>query len=314
MHQSADPARENGLTGKRVLLTGASGLIGTALVARLQAMAAETLQVTRNTTGQSNQLRWRPGHAKPFDDPRQLEGIHAAVHLSGANLASRRWTPAFKQEIVQSRTLTTAAIARALARLDRPPSVLISASATGIYGDRADEVLDENSSPGLGFLPETCLQWEKATEPAEQVGIRVVHLRFGVVLTPDGGALAKLLPLFRLGLGGRIGSGREWMSWITLADVVSAVVHCLMTPTIAYACNCVAPEPVTNIDFTGALARALHRPALLPVPAFALRLAAGEMADAALLASCRAVPARLLATGFRFAQPDIAGALEALLS
>jgi uncharacterized protein (TIGR01777 family) len=305
------PDTSASMAGRRILLTGASGMIGTAVVARLRALGAETIQVARQA-GRS-QLRWNPAQPEPFEDPARLEGLDAAIHLSGANVASHRWTPAFKQEIVSSRAVTTAALSRALAKLSRPPGVLISASATGLYGDRGDEILDESSAAGTGFLAETCVRWEAATAQAEQADIRVVHLRTGVVLAPEGGALAKLLPLFRLGLGGRLGSGREWMSWITLADVISAVVHALGTPTLAGACNCVAPGPVTNEDFTRALAGALHRPALLPVPAFALRLAVGEMADAALLASCRAVPARLLASGFRFAHPEIAGALRALL-
>ena len=300
------------MVGRRILLTGASGMIGTALVARLRMLGAETIQVARQA-GRA-QMRWNPDQPEPFDDPAQLEGLDAAIHLSGSNLASRRWTPAFKQEIVQSRTVTTSALCRALARLSRPPGVLISASATGIYGDRGDEILDESSAAGTGFLAETCLQWEGATAQAEQAGIRVIHLRTGVVLAPEGGALAKLLPLFRLGLGGRLGSGSEWMSWITLADLVNAIIHALITPAIAGACNGVAPGPVTNADFTRALASVFHRPAVLPVPAFALRLAVGEMADAALLASCRAVPARLLASGFRFAHPEISEALQALLS
>jgi uncharacterized protein (TIGR01777 family) len=293
-------------------------MIGTALLRALRAAGAETLPASRSDqpasrSDQPASLRWRPEADHPFADLAPLENLDAAIHLSGANLAARRWTPAYKKEIVSSRTVTTSALARVLASLQAPPPVLLSASATGIYGDRGDEVLDEDSLPGTGFLPDTCQAWEAATVACRQAGIRVAHLRFGVVLDPAGGALAKMLPLFRGGLGGRLGSGREWMSWITLPDLVAAVLHLLTAPTATGAFNFVAPEPVTNAQFTRALGAALHRPTLFPAPAFALRLAFGEMADAALLASCRALPRRLPATGFAFAHPQIDAALQALL-
>ena len=192
--------------------------------------------------------------------------------------------------------------------------MLVCASAIGIYGDRGDEVLTEDSPPGKGFLAETCVAWEAATRAAESAGIRVVHARFGVVLSPQGGALARLLPLFRLGLGGNLGSGREWMPWLSLRDAVGILRYCIDHEEIRGPVNFVAPSPITNADFTKALAATLHRPAILPAPAFALRLAFGEMADQALLASARVVPAKLIQAGYPFADPEIAPALRSLLS
>ncbi len=243
----------------------------------------------------------------------ELEGLTAAIHLSGANVAAHRWTPEYMREIEASRVGSTGTLARVLAGLERPPRVFLVASATGIYGDRGDEVLTEDSAPGTGFLAEVCRNWEAAAEPAVVAGIRVVHLRFGVVLSAGEGALGKLAPLFRMGLGGRLGSGRQWMSWMGIEDAVAAVRFLLKTPQIVGAVNMTAPNPVTNAEFTRVLGRVLHRPALLPAPAFALRLALGRMADEALLASARAMPKRLMDAGFRFAQPTIEEALAAAL-
>jgi uncharacterized protein (TIGR01777 family) len=201
-----------------------------------------------------------------------------------------------------------------LKRLDPPPRVLVCASAIGIYGDRGDEILTEQSLPGHGFLAETCVSWERAAKSAGDAGIRVVHARFGVVLSPEGGALAKMLPLFRLGLGGGLGDGRAWMPWVTLRDAVGILRDCVDDDSVRGPVNVVSPNPVTNADFTRALADAVHRPAILPAPAFALRLAFGEMADAALLASARVVPATLEQRGYRFADPEIGPALRGLLS
>jgi uncharacterized protein (TIGR01777 family) len=212
-----------------------------------------------------------------------------------------------------SRVDSTQALATALAGLRRPPRTLLVASAVGIYGNRGGELLDETSKPGAGFLAELCRQWEAAARPATEAGIRVVHLRFGVILGPGPGALARMLPLFRLGLGGRLGNGRQWMSWISLADAIGAVLCVLETPALAGAMNLTAPSPVTNAEFTRILARQLRRPAFLPVPAFALRLALGQMADEVLLSSARAVPVRLLAAGFRFTHPTLGEALAAAL-
>jgi uncharacterized protein (TIGR01777 family) len=321
-----------------VLLTGASGLTGRSIAGELERRGIRIVQAVRGepaslpergNAGHGNVLkvRWQPQADQPFDDPTLLEGLDVAIHLSGANLAEKRWTPAYKREIVSSRTGSTAALARTLAALKRPPRLLIAASATGIYGDRGDEILTEASSLGSDFLSETCKAWEAAAAP--DAGVRVVHLRLGVVLDPRDGALAKVLPLFRAGLGGRLGSGRQWMSWIAIDDLVRAVMHVagygadpgpgkgagagVSEVRLDGPVNCVSPVPVTNAEYTRALAATLHRPALVAAPAFALRLALGEMADAAILASCRALPEKLLASGFGFRFPGISPALDHLL-
>jgi len=296
-----------------VLLSGASGLVGVAFGRALALRKTEVLRLVRREAQGPGELRWDPDGATPIRNTAPLEGVRAAVHLSGASLADHRWTAAWKRRMWQSRVGSTRALATVLAKLERPPATLLVASAAGIYGDRGDEVLDEHSDPGEGFLADLCRDWEAAAQPAEQAGIRVVHLRFGVVLSADGGALGKMLPLFRLGIGGRLGSGRQWMSWVSLDDVVAAILFCMDTPGLAGAVNVTAPEPVTNAEFTRALGRAVHRPAVLPAPEFALRLAVGEMADEALLSSARVLPARLGEAGFRFAYPDLNAALSAAL-
>lgn len=287
-------------------------MLGTAVRQALAGRDAEILQLVRRDPVAPGQLKWNPAVSPAIADTAPLEGLHAAIHLSGASVAGHRWTPAWKRKMVVSRVESTRALAVALARLRQPPKTLLVASATGIYGDRGDAILDERAAPGTGFLADLCREWEAAAQPAVDAGIRVVHLRFGVVLGP-GGALAKMLPLFRLGLGGRLGSGRQWMSWISLADAVAAVLFALDTPALACPVNLTAPGPVTNAEFTRALGRAVHRPAILPAPALALRLVLGQMADEALLASARAVPGRLAAAGFRFAYPTVEQALAAAL-
>jgi hypothetical protein len=260
-----------------------------------------------------SQRLWDPYSVTPVSDPRSLDGTSAAVHLSGANVAGRRWSSAYKREILESRVKPTHAIATLLAGLRPKPAVLVCASAIGIYGGRGDELLTEASLPGTGFLPEVCLAWENATQPATEAGIRVVHLRFGVVLSVAGGALAKMLPVFRAGLGGRLGSGRQWISWIALPDVVRAIEFALQTASLSGPVNVVAPNPVTNLEFTRALGRALHRPTLLQVPAFALRLGLGKMAEATILESARVLPACLSVSGFDFQYPELEAGLRALL-
>ncbi|MDE3186553.1 MAG: TIGR01777 family oxidoreductase [Acidobacteriota bacterium] len=300
-------------TSSRVVLSGASGLLGGSLRRALEALGIPTLQLVRGATAAQGQLEWNPAVEPAVADTAALEGCAAAVHLSGANVAGHRWTAAYRQEMTTSRVDSTRALASLLAGLRKPPNTLLVASAVGIYGDRDDELLDETSPPGKGFLADLCHEWEAAAQPAVEAGIRVAHLRFGVVLGPGPGALARMLPLFRLGLGGRLGNGRQWMSWISLEDAMRAVLFALETPALAGPVNLTAPRPVTNAEFTGALARQLQRPAFLPAPAFALRLALGQMADEALLASTRAVPSRLLAAGFRFAHPTVDKALAAAL-
>jgi hypothetical protein len=297
---------------ERVLLTGSSGLIGTSLIRSLSRNRISTVTLHRHLSGEGQEA-WDPYAPMPVLHPEKLEGITAAVHLSGANLAGRRWTSAYKAEIAESRVKSTQAIANLLAGLRTKPEALICASAIGIYGNRGDEELNEDSQPGNGFLPDLCLAWEEATRPAEDAGIRVVHIRFGVVLSSQGGALKQMLPVFRAGLGGRIGSGRQWISWITLPDATRVIDFVLQTRDIVGPVNVVAPNPVTNLKFTRSLAHALHRLAILPVPGRALRLILGEMAEATILQSERVVPARLLAAGFGFQYPELDGALRAIL-
>jgi uncharacterized protein len=303
----------------QILLTGSSGLIGTSLVRFLEQKRISTIRLHRGdsdgqeASGAGHSHRWDPYAVPSVRHPEQLYGVTGAVHLSGANLSSGRWTPSFKREIVKSRVQPTHAVAVLLAGFEPKPAVLVCASAIGIYGNRGDEVLTELSPPGSGFLAEACLAWEKATLPATEAGIRVVHLRFGVVLSADGGALAKMLPIFRAGLGGQLGNGRQWLSWITLPDVIRVIEFALDTASLSGPVNAVAPNPLTNKEFTRSLGHALHRPTLFRVPNFALELAFGEMAKATILESERVIPARLTEAGFGFEFPQLAGGLEAVL-
>jgi hypothetical protein len=292
-------------------------MLGSALRQALDARGQFILQLVRHPVSSPLQVEWDPGAARAVADPECLENLTAAIHLSGANLAAHRWTSAYKREIADSRIQSTRALVATLGGLRNPPQAILVASATGIYGSRADQLLDESSTPGSGFLAELCQQWEAAAQPTTQggaaSGIRIIHLRFGVVLGPGPGALSRLLPIFRLGLGGPLGAGTQWMSWISLHDAVAAIFFLLETPSLAGPVNLTASNPVTNAQFTSALGHAVHRPAILPVPAFALRLALGEMADEALLASARAYPGKLITAGFRFTYPRIAQALAAAL-
>jgi uncharacterized protein (TIGR01777 family) len=298
----------------RFLISGASGMLGTALKGALAADNSSVLQLIRRPPALSNQLQWNPAATPAVSHPEVLEDLTGAIHLSGANLADHRWTPKYKKDIADSRIHSTHALATTLAGLRRPPERLLIASAVGIYGNRGDELLDETSRVGSGFLADLCQQWEAAAQPAIDAGIRVLHLRFGVVLGPGPGALAKLLPIFRLGLGGRLGSGTQFMSWISLPDAIAAILFLLDFPKAAGPFNFTAPNPVTNAQFTRTLASHLHRPALFTVPVFALRLVLGEMADEALLSSARAYPAKLTASGFQFTHPTLVHALPAILA
>ena len=245
-------------------------------------------------------------------DRQSLEHFNAVIHLAGENIAARRWSEQQKLRIRKSRVAATELLAGTLAELSHPPAVLLCASAIGYYGDRGSEVLTEGSSSGRGFLPEVCMAWEAAAESARVRGIRVVHMRFGMVLSNQGGALAKMLLPFRLGLGGRIGPGTQYMSWIALSDAVRGMDH-LISTDIAGPVNFVSPSPVRNSDFANTLGKVLHRPALFPLPAFAIRLALGKMADELLLASNRVLPKRLLDSGFQFQHPELEGALRELM-
>ncbi|MDA8268655.1 MAG: TIGR01777 family oxidoreductase [Actinomycetota bacterium] len=296
----------------RVVVTGSSGLIGRAVVAALRARGDDVTLLVRHEPQGPSESQWEP--AAGSIDPAAITGASAVVHLAGAGIADHRWSTQRKAEILGSRVRSTNLVARALAA-SAPGSVLVSGSAIGIYGNRGDEVLDERSETGHGFLADVCRAWEAAAEPAASAGARVVLLRTGVVLSPGGGALGRQLPLFRLGLGGRLGDGRQWLSWISLADEVGAILHAIDEPALSGPVDATAPNPVTNGTFTSALAAAVHRPALLAVPRAALRLALGpELADEALLASQRVLPARLVATGYRFVAPDITTALTTLLA
>jgi len=298
---------------RTVLVTGSHGLIGSALIPELGAVGDRAVRlIRRGATGGTDAVSWDPGEGRI--DAAALEGVDAVVHLAGEGIAAGRWTAARKTRIRRSRVDGTRLLARALAGLARPPRVLVCGSATGYYGDRGDEVLREDSAPGTGFLAGVCQEWEAAAEPARAAGIRVVHLRTGTVLSPDGGALARLLPVFRLGLGGTLGSGRQYLSWVAIQDVVGAVRHVLGRDGIEGPVNVTAPHPVTNREFTRALGHVLRRPTALPVPAAALRAIFGEVADEALLASARVEPTRLLASDYPFRFTEIAGALRALLA
>jgi uncharacterized protein len=288
-------------------------MLGTALRGTLTARSSSVLQLVRSEPSAPNQLQWDPISATAIPHSHLLEDLTAAIHLSGANLDAHRWTSEYKRAITESRVNSTRALATTLAGLRHPPKMLLVASAIGIYGNRGDELIDETSPLGTGFLADLCQQWEAAAQPAVDAGIRVLHLRFGVVLSSGPGALARLLPIFRLGLGGQLGNGRQFMSWISLPDAVAAILFLLESPSLAGPFNLTSPNPVTNDQFTRALAAQLHRPALFSVPGFALRLAFGEMADEVLLSGARAYPAKLAAAGFQFTHASLVHALPAVL-
>lgn len=294
----------------KTFVTGASGLIGSALVPALEAAGHEVVRMIRRPPAQPDEVEWRPD--APTFDRSVLEGAGAVVHLAGENIAGR-WTAAKKQQIRDSRVDGTRVLAGAFAGLERPPAVFVGASAVGYYGDRGDELLDEESPPGEGFLPEVCQGWEAAADPLREAGVRVAHLRIGVVLSRQGGALGKMLLPFKLGAGGVVGSGRQYWSWVAIDDVVAAVLHVLANDQLRGPVNGVAPNPATNREFTKTLGRVLRRPTVFPMPAFAARLALGEMADALLLASARVVPRRLQASGYAFRYPDLESALRHVL-
>jgi len=297
----------------KIIVTGSSGLIGSALVAALIRRGDEVTCLVRGAAHArradgAREVLWNPARGEL--DAADIEGHDAAVHLAGDPIAEGRWTEEKKRRIRESRAQGTQLLAATLAKLKTPPSVMASASAVGYYGDRGDETLTETSAPGADFLSGVCREWEASTEAAKAAGIRVVLLRFGVVLSGRGGALTKMLTPFKFGAGGKIGSGRQYMSWIALEDAVGAILHALAHEELEGAVNVVAPRAVTNAEFTKTLGGVLGRPTLLAVPAFAARLAFGEMADAALLASQRAEPARLAASNYQFKYPELEGALR----
>jgi uncharacterized protein len=295
-----------------VAITGSSGLVGTALTDALEANGQLVKRLVRRPVrDQENEIRWDP--EENSIDAAALDGVDAVVHLAGESLAAHRWTAAFKQRIRDSRLRGTQLLSETLARLTTKPTVFISASAVGFYGDRGDEPLDESAGPGSGFLADVCRDWEAATGAARDVGIRVVNLRLGVVLSPKGGALAQMLTPFKLGAGGVIGNGRQYLSWIAIDDLVAAIRFALRNDLLAGPVNAVAPSPVTNREFTTALGRVLGRPTVMSMPAFAARLAFGEMADEMLLSGARVEPRKLTAAGFTFQYPELEPALRSLL-
>jgi uncharacterized protein len=310
-----DTARHalGGAKTMKVLITGASGLVGQALTAFLTTGGHSVTCLGRGASRLpgTESRTWDPNTGKL--DPADVDGFDAVVHLAGESVAGGRWTTARKQRIRDSRILGTRLLAETLAKVSNPPQVFVSASATGYFGDRGDTPLPEDAPPGEGFLPDVCVEWERAAEPARACGIRVVHPRIGLVLTPAGGALKSMLPPFQWGVGGPFGSGRNYMSWITLDDLIGVIHHALITPGLTGPVNAISPEPVTNLEFSRTLGKVLHRPTLLPVPRFAARILLGEMTDALLFASVRAIPEKLLATGFQFAHPRLEAALRHVL-
>ena len=294
-----------------VAVTGSSGFIGTALTAALLDAGHRVRRVVRRAPSQPDEVRWDPEEGTI--DIAGLAGVDAVVNLAGEGIATRRWSDEQKRRIRESRTTGTRLISETAAALDPRPAVLISGSGIDYYGDRGDEELTEDSPPGSGFLPDVCVAWEASTRPASDAGIRTAMLRTGLVLHPGGGALPRMLPLFKLGLGGNFGDGRQWWSWITLDDEIGAILHLLGTD-VTGPVNCVAPQPVTNAQFTRTLARVLHRPAAIPVPRLGPAVLLGsELVQSLLYDSDRVLPARLVEHGYRFSHPDLEGALRAVL-
>jgi uncharacterized protein (TIGR01777 family) len=293
-----------------IAITGASGLIGNALVPHLTQAGHRVLRLVRRTPG-PGEIEWDPAAGRL--DPAALTGVDVVIHLAGETI-STRWTPDKKRRILESRRQGTTLIARTIAALNPLPLTLISASAVGIYGDRGSELLTEQSAPGTGFAPEVAQLWEASTDPAREAGIRVLNLRFGLVLSADGGVLGKMLPPFKLGLGGTLGHGDQWMSWVSLSDLLGAVNHVMATPDLAGPVNVTAPNPVTNREFTRTLGQVLHRPTPFPVPPFALRMVFGEMADELLLGGTRVIPEKLVQSGYRFQYAELEPALRSVLA
>jgi uncharacterized protein (TIGR01777 family) len=297
-----------------VLIAGGSGFVGSALTAHLTSRGHRVSLLSRSPSSAragTPVFHWNPERGEL--DPEAMVGVDAVVNLAGENLAGGRWTPERKRRLVESRVTPTRFLVQRMSERTPRPRALVNASAVGIYGNRGEEVLTEASAPGAGFLADLCKAWEAAALEAREHGIRAVVLRFGVVLGAGGGALAKMLPIFKLGLGGPLGSGKQWMSWIALSDVAGAIEHVLASEEAAGAMNAVAPDPVRNREFARALGRVLGRPAVLPAPVPALRLLLGEMADEALLSSCRAEPAKLPALGYRFDFEDVESALRSAI-
>ena len=294
-----------------VLVSGSTGLIGTALVPALQGRGHRVVRLVRSGGGGRDAVRWDPSAGTIEAD--RLEGIDAVVHLAGEGIADGRWTAQKKARIMESRKGGTRLLAEAIAGLGTPPRVMVSTSAIGYYGDRGNELLRETSEPGDLFLSGVCVEWEKAADPAREAGIRVVHPRIGIVLTLKGGALRQTLPVFKLGLGGKIGSGRQYWAWVSLDDVVDSMIYSVEADDLEGPVNVVAPDPPTNAEYTKVLGRVLNRPTIFPLPAPAARLMLGEVADELLLPSARVEPAKLKEAGYEYRHPELEGAFRHLL-
>lgn len=294
-----------------VLVSGSRGLIGSALVPALEEGGYRVWRLVRSGGSSGDEVRWDPSSGTI--DAAGLEGVDAVVHLAGESIAEGRWTPAKKARILESRVQGTSLLSATVAGLPRPPRVMVSTSAVGYYGDRGNELLREDSGAGSDFLARVCQEWERAADPARAAGIRVVRPRIGIVLSPEGGALGKTLPIFKLGAGGRIGSGRQYWPWVALDDVVGAILHALSTESLEGPVNVGSPNPLTNAEYTKILGHVLNRPTVFPFPAPAARLMLGEVADALLLASQRMEPAKLKETNYQFRYPELEGALRHLL-
>ncbi len=296
----------------KILVTGSTGLVGSALIPVLEAKGHQIVRLVRTAPkNRETEIFWDIEKGTLNAD--ELEGIDAAVHLAGENLAEGRWTEEKKRRILESRAKGTRLLSEALAKLKRKPQVLVSASAVGFYGNRGDELLTEQSSSGSDFVSEVCREWELATQPAAQAGVRVVNLRFGVIFSRESGALKKMLFPFKMGVGGKLGSGQQYMSWITVDDAVGVIEFAIENESLRGPVNAVAPDAVTNKEFTKALGSALSRPTIFPVPKFAARLVFGEMADETLLSSQRVEPQRLKEEGYAFKYPEIKSALKHVL-
>jgi uncharacterized protein len=290
----------------RILVSGVSGPIGAALLPSLKSRGYEVTRLVRGAATGEDQISWDPG--QPIA-PDTVSGFHAVIHLAGESIVGR-WTDEKKKKIRDSRVAGTSALAQALANATQRPQVFVCSSAIGYYGDRGNEVLNEQSAPGSGFLPDVCREWEAATQAAVRAGIRTVQMRTGVVLSPKGGALGKMLTPFKMGLGGKIGNGQQWMSWIDVQDMVGAIHHILESQLLQGPVNMVAPQPVTNTEFTQTLASMLSRPAIFPVPGLVVKLAFGEMGETVLLGSQRVEPTQLVTSGYPFRFSDLRASLE----
>jgi uncharacterized protein len=292
----------------KILITGATGLIGSALQKPLRDGGHDLLLASRKPPKNDNFIQWDVSEG--FAEPEKLEGVHAVIHLAGENLSGLRWTDEKKKAIRDSRILGTRNVVDTISNLKQRPQILIAASAVGFYGDRGDDIMTETSSPGKNFLADVCREWEAESRRAEDSGIRTVLLRTGIVLSKDGGALGTMLTPFKFGLGGVVGSGKQWMSWISLDDQIAVINYALENENIRGAVNSVSPNPVTNEEFTKAMGEVLYRPTIIPIPEFAVHLAFGEMGDALLLDSTRVIPKRLEEAGFKFKYPDLKKALQ----